>query len=202
MPIRGQFSVAVDNQKMYLTRDEAEAGEPCRGCGVPVMGERRNERSLVSPTSKDPEALADEDAFQVRHATCHSHRWSVDGFRGMHCGQCCPPPPLSAQQVERLAVLLSGPTIAPDQHRWQLTLTCGHPPEVSAHQDNRPDWHPSVWQCMQCDMARGVIMSTHLGPQAIEPSKSDTAIGRAAPSERLGRWALEPDVRQRSGPVS
>jgi hypothetical protein len=172
------------DQKMYLTREEAEAGAPCRGCGVPVMGERQNERSFASPTSQSPQALADEDAFRTRHATCHSHRWSVEGFRGMHCGQCCPPPPLSAQQVERLAVLLSRPTTATDQHRWHLTLTCGHRLEVSAHKGNRPSWHPSVWKCVQCDLARGVVASTHLGPQAREPSTSATTTGKAGPSRR------------------
>jgi hypothetical protein len=176
-------------QRMYLTREEAEAGEPCRGCGVPVMGEVRSGWSLAWPTGDNPEALADEDAFRNRHAACHSHRWSIEGFRGTHCGECCPPPPLSAQQVERLAVLLSGPTTATDQHHWQLTLTCGHLLEVSAHKDNRPTWHPSVWQCTHCETSRGVVASMHLSPLAMEAPTSATKAN--ASQRRRTRAELE-----------
>jgi hypothetical protein len=36
-----------------------------------------------------------------RHRGCRLHRWSLGGQRTLHCGYCCPMPPLSVEQAER-----------------------------------------------------------------------------------------------------
>jgi hypothetical protein len=47
-------------------------------------------------------------AYQERHGDCRCHGWSMSGSRTWHCVECCPPHPLSDEQLERLAVLVQG----------------------------------------------------------------------------------------------
>jgi hypothetical protein len=49
---------------------------------------------------------SEEQHFKVRHADCHTHRWTVGGSLTTHCGKCCPPPPMSPEQTARIAALL------------------------------------------------------------------------------------------------
>ncbi|MGE0307165.1 MAG: hypothetical protein AB7Q27_15560 [Acidimicrobiia bacterium] len=77
----------------YLTREELEAGEACRGCGLPGMDRLGD---WPRPKDRTPEQQAAYDAaeadFRDRHPDCRSHRWSMSGSRSTHCGSCCPPP--------------------------------------------------------------------------------------------------------------
>ncbi len=49
---------------------------------------------------------SEERQFKVRHANCHTHRWTIDGRLTTHCGKCCPAPPMSPEQTARIATLL------------------------------------------------------------------------------------------------
>jgi hypothetical protein len=92
-----------------LTRAELEAGVHCRGCGPPVIDGLGDLPPLQTMTDAEREAYeAAEADFRRRHADCHAIRWSVSGSRTAHCGFCCPPPPLSEQQLEAIAKLLVG----------------------------------------------------------------------------------------------
>jgi hypothetical protein len=69
-------------------------------------------RGLVI-TERGRSVLADhhaDEAFLSEHRDCHAHRHRVSGGP-VHCGRCCPPPPLSPVQVAQPAVLL-GPALA------------------------------------------------------------------------------------------
>ena len=96
-------------KSMYLTRDQAAAGEPCRGCGPPVID---NLGSWPPLMHLSPEERIEHDAaeaqFKALHPDCQSHRWSMEGSRVSHCGLCCPPLPLSNEQIESISRILSG----------------------------------------------------------------------------------------------
>jgi hypothetical protein len=51
----------------------------------------------------------EDEAFLAGHRDCHAIRHSVAGGP-VHCGHCCPPPPLSPEQAAKIAVLL-GPAL-------------------------------------------------------------------------------------------
>lgn len=40
---------------------------------------------------------AEEAIYLAAHAGHNAHRWSMTNSLTMHCGKCCPPPPLFAQ---------------------------------------------------------------------------------------------------------
>lgn len=59
-------------------------------------------------TDRGRGVLADrreDEAFLTRHRDCHAHRHGVAGGP-VHCGHCCPPPPLSPEVLAKVAVLL------------------------------------------------------------------------------------------------
>jgi hypothetical protein len=59
-------------------------------------------------TDRGRGVLADrreDEAFLARHRDCHTHRHGVAGGP-LHCGRCCPPPPLSPEVLAKIAVLL------------------------------------------------------------------------------------------------
>jgi hypothetical protein len=91
-----------------LSREEFEAGEACRGCGQPIVDGRGDWAPLLKLNQAE---LAEHEAvdadFSARHEDCRSSRWTVSGSRALHCGYCCPPPPLSERQLEQIATLLS-----------------------------------------------------------------------------------------------
>ena len=93
-----------------LTWEQYLAGEPCRGFGRPMR-----DATLWSGSGKGLIHLSEEERaqydseeqhFKVRHADCHTHRWTVGGSLTTHCGKCCPPPPMSPEQTARIATLL------------------------------------------------------------------------------------------------
>jgi hypothetical protein len=59
-------------------------------------------------TDRGRGVLADrreDEAFLARHRDCHAHRHGVAGGP-VHCGHCCPPPPISPEVLAKIAVLL------------------------------------------------------------------------------------------------
>jgi hypothetical protein len=145
---------------MYLTREEAATGVPCRGCGLPVID---NLGDWPATMYRTPEERAEYDAEQARyadkHSDCDSNRCSMAGSRSTHCGFCCPPIPMSESQAEAIArILRSAKPRHEDLDVWERTLTCGHRVQQSVHHTNsRPSF--STQRCDECGMTRGVVSS-------------------------------------------
>jgi hypothetical protein len=149
---------------MYLSWAELEAGEHCRGCGQPLRDGLGNWPPLLDLTP-DQRAEYDrvEELFRDRHRSCRSHRWGLDGHRTLHCGYCCPPPPLSPRQVDRLSQIFSFPRRPEDQDAWDLELTCGHTVRRTQHHDH-DRYSARVVECPMCEQRRGVISAERIGP--------------------------------------
>lgn len=98
----------VYTDEQWLTWEELQAGELCRGCGRPLIDEEPwTFRGTMHFT--DAERLrydAEGARYKAAHGGCRAHRWSMQGSLTTHCGRCCPPPPLSPDQIARLRVLL------------------------------------------------------------------------------------------------
>ncbi|MCO7221513.1 hypothetical protein [Klenkia sp. PcliD-1-E] len=149
-----------DANGTQLTRDEIEAGVHCRGCARPIIDGLGDWPPLMKLTEREkPEYDAAQADFAAGHKDCRSHRWSMSGSRAMHCGYCCPPPPLSDRQMERLGMLLraSRPDSA-ELRTWRLTLTCDHVIDVQQHKSHG-QWTTNVRHCRTCDQTRGVVIA-------------------------------------------
>lgn len=146
---------------MYLSREQAAAGEPCRGCGLPVIDNLGGWRPTMQLTDEERMAReADDAAFRERHKDCRSHRWSMEGSRATHCGLCCPPIPMSDAQAERISSLLQSfpPRRDEELDIWARTLTCGHEVTQSVHHTNQSPSSSTQW-CPECEVTRGVVSS-------------------------------------------
>jgi hypothetical protein len=143
----------------YLTREEFEAGVHCRGCGLPIIDRLGSWLPLMEMTEVErADHEAAEAAFKHRHSDCRSHRWSMSGSRTVHCGSCCPPPPLSNRQIEAIGAILVGAG-SPDPAQldtWRLTLTCDHVIDRTQHASNS-HWNSSTTQCPNCHRTRGIV---------------------------------------------
>ncbi|MCP9207183.1 hypothetical protein [Streptomyces cucumeris] len=148
----------------YLSREEFEAGHPCRGCGEPILDGRGNQPPLLRMT---PEEQAEHDAeearYKERHGECRAVRWTMSGSRTQHCGHCCPPPPISEKQREVIAELLSHKTDKRELDDWDLILTCDHTVRRTQHRDHQHYSIP-VARCPACGQRRGVVEAVHIGP--------------------------------------
>ena len=149
----------------YLSRAELEAGEPCRGCGQPLLDGLGDWYPLNQLTPEQRAEYDQADAlFRERHHDCRSHRWSISGHRTTHCGYCCPPPPLSDRQIEQIARILSSADMrTQDQDAWDLTLTCGHIVRRTQHRDHAR-YATGVTGCPACGTRRGVVTAQRTGP--------------------------------------
>lgn len=118
-----------------LTWEAYMAGEPCPGCGRPYRDEERWEfRGTMHMTNAERARYdAEEARYTEDHGDCHAVRHSVSGSLTMHCGKCCPPPPLSPAQIEHLRRILGRPKQPHELMRWRLRLYCGHVVERQAH---------------------------------------------------------------------
>lgn len=76
-------------------------------------------------------------AYNEVHGECHSARHSVSGSLTMHCMKCCPPPPLSPTQLEKISALLGRRTPPYELMVWRLRLYCGHVVEKQAHSSHK-----------------------------------------------------------------
>ncbi|HEX4402818.1 MAG TPA: hypothetical protein VHZ98_15970 [Galbitalea sp.] len=148
---------------MYLTREQAAAGEPCRGCGLPVIDNLGSWPPLRQLNEKQRlEREVADAAFTERHRDCHAHRWSMEGSRATHCGLCCPPLPLSASQMENISRILKGVTRREEElDVWALSLTCGHRVEREVHHTNRY-LAGSTAHCADCGVTRGIVTSERI----------------------------------------
>lgn len=146
---------------MDLSREEAAAGEPCRGCGLPVIDNLGDWPGTMYLTPEQKvEYDADQAKYKEMHPDCDAHRWSMSGSRATHCGYCCPPIPLSPQQYEHISrILTSSPRREEDLDIWERTLTCSHVVKKSVHHTNQHPSFSTAW-CPECEMTRGVVAST------------------------------------------
>ncbi|GLY85992.1 hypothetical protein Airi02_039210 [Actinoallomurus iriomotensis] len=107
-----ECEAAIWTDEMRLTWEEFVAGEDCRGCGKPLR-RASSEPSWYSKgtafysAQEQAAAAAEEAAFQEHHAICNAVRWSIQGRAGVHCGRCCPPPPLSPRQLRAVMKIAS-----------------------------------------------------------------------------------------------
>jgi len=194
-------------QGLYLTRERALAGEPCRGCGLPVID---NLGSWGGTMYLSPQERIEYDAAQElyrrMHPTCDAHRWSTEGSRATHCGYCCPPIPMSDKQAEDIGRLLASFGRPRDEELdiWQRILTCGHQVEQSVHHTNRSPSFSTAW-CPDCEMARGVVSSLKTVEAATrqaeakrrrddEVKRAEREVAKAEKAAREARRKLE-DLR-------
>jgi hypothetical protein len=141
-----------------LTRKELEAGEPCRGCGLPIIDGRGSWPALLKLSSRErAEYDAAEADYKARHGDCRASRWSISGSRSTHCSYCCPPPPLSKRQVEQLASLLSQPVDPRELATWRLVPTCDHIVERWQHRTHDRWSSLPVVECPTCGQHRGIV---------------------------------------------
>jgi hypothetical protein len=98
-------------QPPRLTREQFDAGEPCPGCGMSLLGVEGDIREFVGTMYETPEQrnrrLEEDAAFIERHPGCHDGRWSMSGSWVLHCASCCPPHPLSQEQIETLSRIIA-----------------------------------------------------------------------------------------------
>lgn len=148
---------------MYLTAEQAAAGELCRGCELPIMDGLGSWPPLMQLS--DEERLqydAAEAWFKELHPDCGSHRWSVSGSRTMHCGLCCPPLPIPPEYLESIRRILTNANPREEElDIWERTLTCGHLVQQSVHHTNSgPSF--STHRCDECGVTRGVVSSVKI----------------------------------------
>lgn len=146
---------------MYLTRDQAAAGEPCRGCGLPVIDNLGGWPPLMKLTDQEQQEYdAAQAQFRELHPECHESRWSTEGSRASHCFLCCPPIPISDAQRETIRRLMGSfsPRREEELDIWTRTLTCGHKVEQSVHHANSGPSFSTQW-CPECEITRGVVSS-------------------------------------------
>lgn len=163
------------DQDMCLTRDQAAAGEPCRGCGLPVIDNLGDWGGTMYLTPEQRvEYDAAEERYRKMHPDCDSHRWSMAGSRATHCGLCCPPIPMSEKQTADIGRLLAsfGKPHPEQLDVWERTLTCGHRVEQSVHHSNREPSFSTEW-CADCGMTRGVVSSTKIVESATRMAEAE-----------------------------
>lgn len=146
---------------MYLTREQAAAGEPCRGCGLPVIDNLGSWPGTMYLTDEQRVIYdADQERYRQMHPNCDAHRWSMAGSRATHCGYCCPPIPISREQAESIQRILGTVSERREEELdiWARTLTCGHLVAQSVH-DTNPEPSLSTQWCQECEITRGVVSS-------------------------------------------
>lgn len=170
----------------HLTREELEAGVPCRSCGLAIIDELGDWPPLMLLTDEErTERERMNKAFTDRHPDCRSLRWSMSGSRTTHCGECCPPPPLGDRQIEAIARLLqsAAATDPSDLDTWRLTLMCTHTVDRQQHRRNHSRTS-STAHCPNCSQTRGIVASEKLPHSsqrnAAERARLDREIERTA----------------------
>lgn len=164
------------------------AGEPCPGCGRPYKDTERWEGRGTMHFSEAERVRYDaEEALYTRaHGQCHAHRHSVSGSLTMHCGRCCPWPPLSPTQVERLSNILRHRTPDHELMRWRLRLFCGHVVERTAHHSHKTVQAAlSNQDCPECGLDPATIIDAEpLGLLGEPPRRSTVSQSIAKPTRR------------------
>lgn len=185
-----------------LTYDQYRAGQPCPGCGCPYIdaGPFETKGTMYFSDTERARYDAEEVRFTAVHGSCGSIRHGVSGSLTKHCGKCCPSPPLSPAQLDRLATLMGKQTPAHELMMWRLRLYCGHSIERQAHSS-----HKTVHSAFT-----GSIMCAECGcdPATIVDARAIGLVGKpprpTAPpaARRPTRAALERRIKELEAEVT
>ena len=118
-----------------LTHEQLQAGEPCPGCGMPLIdNERWESRGTLNMTPAERSRYdAEQERFAQQHGDCRAVRWSIGGSLTLHCSRCCPPTPMSPEKFREIARLFAKKPPLHELMRWRVRLYCGHEVERMAH---------------------------------------------------------------------
>lgn len=155
----------MDEQIQYLTYDEYASGKPCPACGRPLLDEPQPGGLSRTQTEVD----ADNDDFRSTHKDCFGF-WRVQECSTDHCHLCCPLPPISVSDRERLREILLSQGPAPIAI-WHLKMIYDHIETITTRGNA-----PTTTNCSKCGEVRGVIATA----QGKSPphSRSDHANAR------------------------
>lgn len=111
-----------------LLWEELVGGVPCQGCEMAVVGDETQQRDGEPWPAYRRRMEPVEEEFKSRHRD-HSTRWAA-GDGPLHCSRCCPPPPLSPEQIARLNQITNRQSTAPVKEiRVRHCGTCHKPME-------------------------------------------------------------------------
>jgi hypothetical protein len=185
-----------------LTFEQYSSGVPCLGCGRPyVDAEPFDFEGTLNLSDVDRLRYDTEEShFKAAHTPCQSHRHSISGSLTMHCGKCCPPPPMSPAQRERIASLISTPTAAHELAIWRLRLYCGHTAERTAHRSRRTvhSAFGGAVRCVECGCDPATVVDARAIGLAAQPPHPESAPVRRKPT----RAALERRIDELEAEVS
>ncbi|WP_319446903.1 MULTISPECIES: hypothetical protein [unclassified Mycobacterium] len=158
-----------------LTYDQYSAGAPCPGCGLPYVDAEPFDFKGTMNLS-DVGRLrydAEQSRYKADHGSCGSHRHGVSGSLTMHCGKCCPPPPMSPAQRERIRALMSHPTAPHDLMIWRLRLYCGHTLDRTAHRSHTTvqSAFTGATRCLECGCDPATVVDARAIGLAAQPSQ-------------------------------
>lgn len=150
----GRFRWAVNDPQQ--SSEAYASGEPCRACRRALLGE--------SALGADEESLALIDAdnakFRIEHEACRMGVWHLENHRVEHCHVCCPFPPLSLTQYDKLWQLLRSHSGHVDRSAtWRVELTCRH---VETLDSSSARYVVSTLRCAECAATRGVVKAVRI----------------------------------------
>jgi hypothetical protein len=200
---RQQLRDSMHCEVAALTYEQYRAGQPCPGCSRPYIDAEPFESKGTANFSESERARYDGERarFEEAHRSCGSHSFGVTGSLTKHCGKCCPPPPFSPAQRERLATLLRAPTPDHELMVWRLRLYCGHTVERRAHASHktvRAAFTGST-RCAECGCDPAIIIDARAvglvtPPPGMGTRPAATAVRkptRAALEKRIAELAEE-----------
>jgi hypothetical protein len=112
-----------------LAWEELVGGVPCQGCGQPMLGGETRQHDREPWVEYRERMKPIEEEFRLRHPQHGSSRTVAGG--PIHCSRCCPPPPLSPEQIAQISRILNPPPPAPLPHATvRRCKACSKPSEV------------------------------------------------------------------------
>lgn len=193
-------------QTSRLTWEQYRAGAPCPGCGEPYLDEIPwvGKGTMYFTEEERTRYDAEEFRYKERHPDCHAVRMSVSGSLTLHCGDCCPPPPLSPGQIESLRKILGSPTPATELMQWKLRLYCGHTVVRTAHKSHKSASSAFLgWgqDCSVCEQPAAIVDAKAVGllesPPVTRPVPKPARVTRAQLEQRV--LELEAEVLRLKG---
>jgi hypothetical protein len=142
-------------------------------------------------------------SLSAQSETLPASRHSVSGSLTMHCGRCCPLPPLSPARREEIGRILGAPKRPHELMRWRLRLYCGHVVEKQSH-FTHVTLHSAFTgstSCHQCGLdpativdgeALGLVDEAHGASKSVRAAPTRRSAGLRKPT----RAELEAKVRQ------
>lgn len=189
-----------------LSFEEYSAGAPCPGCGQPYRDVEPFEfRGTMNLSGRAKERYeAEQLRFKAQHSLCRSHRHSVQGSLTTHCGKCCPMPPMSPTQWERISAIMGTPNPAHELMIWRLRLYCGHTVERRAHRSHKTvhSAFTGAVKCPECGLDPSTVIDARtMGLAAPSLHAPAAPVVRKPPRAVLERRIeeLEAEVAQLKG---